>query len=295
MNIQMGETIKRLRNQKNITQEELAVAMNVSAAAVSKWETGITLPDISLLPQLAYYFKVSIDELMNYSESKMEQDILAFWKKHTAAMESFCLVEALQLSTAAIRQFPNDYRVMIIYAWDLIGGCADNDTTQILKYEKELEKICERILSGCRDISIRLDALTIKGKLLHAAGKTEEAKTLYYNELPDMYRTAGQKCEQLFPKDSAEFAAQLHQNMKDLALFFLNKKSKDIWFCSEGSLAEKTNAALTFCRALKDFGDTTGVADIQAYISYFADDFASKLTANSAKASLIAIMQDVMK
>ena len=65
MNIQMGETIKRLRNQKNITQEELAVAMNVSAAAVSKWETGITLPDISLLPQLAYFFKVSIDELMN--------------------------------------------------------------------------------------------------------------------------------------------------------------------------------------------------------------------------------------
>lgn len=293
MNIQMGETIKRLRIQKDITQEELAVAMNVSAAAVSKWETGITLPDISLLPQLAYFFKVSIDELMNYSESKMEQDILDFIDKHTAAMESFCLREALALSTTAIRQFPNDYRVMIIYAWDLIGGCADNDHAQILQQEKELEKLCERILSGCRDIAIRLDALTIKGKLLHAAGKTEEAKALYYSELPDMYRTAGQKCEQLFPKDSAEFAAQLHQNMKDLALFFLNKKSKDIWFCSAGSFAEKTNNALTFCRALKDFGDATGMAEIKEYIAYFANDFTSKLKANGADESLICNMQNI--
>jgi len=294
MNIQMGETIKRLRIQKNITQEELAVAMNVSAAAVSKWETGITLPDISLLPQLAYFFKVSIDELMNYSASKMEQDILDFIEKHTVAMESFCLGEALALSTTAIRQFPNDYRVMIIYAWDLIGGCADNDNVQILQQEKELEKLCERILSGCRDIAIRLDALTIKGKLLHAAGKTEEAKTLYYNELPDMYRTAGQKCEQLFPKDSAEFAAQLHQNMKDLTLFFLNKKSKDIWFCSEGSLAEKTNAALTFCRALKDFGDTMGMREIGEYISYFVGDFTSKLRANGTDESLVDMMNTVI-
>ena len=295
MNIQMGETIKRLRIQKNNTQEELAVAMNVSAAAVSKWETGITLPDISLLPQLAYFFKVSIDELMNYSESKMEQDILTFIENHTIAMESFCLREALALSTAAIRQFPNDYRVMIIYAWDLIGGCADNDNAQLLQQEKELEKLCDRILSGCRDISIRLDALTIKGKLLYAAGKTEEAKALYYSELPDMYRTAGQKCEQLFPKDSAEFAMQLHQNMMDLALFFLNKKSKDIWFCNEGSFAEKTDTALTFCRALKDFGNTTGIKEIGEYLSYFVGDFTSKLRANSADESLVDMMREIMK
>ena len=295
MNIQMGETIKRLRIQKNITQEELAVAMNVSAAAVSKWETGITLPDISLLPQLAYFFKVTIDELMNYSESKIEQDILTFIEKHTSAVENFCLGEALELSTTAIRQFPNDYRVMIIYAWDLIGGCADNDNAQILQQEKKLEKLCESILSGCRDIHIRLDALTIKGKLLYAAGKTEEAKALYYSELPDMYRTAGQKCEQLFSKDSAEFAVQLRQNMRDLALFFLNKKSKDIWFCSEGSFAEKTNAALTFCRALKDFGDATGIKEIGEYLSYFVGDFTSKLRANSADESLVDMMREIMK
>ena len=295
MNIQMGETIKKLRIQKNITQEELSVAMNVSAAAVSKWETGITLPDISLLPQLAYFFKVSIDELMNYSESKMEQDILSFMKKHTAAMENYSLEEALRLSSTAIKQFPNDYRVMIIYAWDLIGGCADNNTAQILKYENELVKTCERILSGCRDISIRLDALTIKGKILYASGKPEEAQDLYYQELPNWYRTAGQKCEQLFPKDSPEFATQLAQNIKELTLFLLNKKSKELWFCREGSLEEKTNTALTFCRALKDFGYTTQTPEIQEYITYFATDFTSKLMLNSADTHLISLMQDITK
>lgn len=293
MNIQMGETIKRLRNQKNITQEDLAVAMNVSAAAVSKWETGITLPDISLLPQLAYFFKVSIDELMNYSESKMEQDIITFMEKHTETVEKYAPDEALALSTAALQQFPNDYRVMIIYAWDLIGGCADNDLSQILRYEKELEKICERILNGCQDMTIRLDALTIKGKLLYATGKTDEAHALYYKELPDIYRTAGQKCEQLFSKESAEFATQLRKNMKELALLLLNKKSKELWFCTEGSHAEKTDAAVRFCNALNEFGDTIGMTDIREYLSYFATDFASKLTVNGAEEELIAKIKSV--
>lgn len=291
MNIQMGETIKKLRNQKNITQEELAVAMNVSAAAVSKWETGITLPDISLLPQLAYFFKVSIDELMNYSESKMEQDIIAFMEKHTEAVEKYALEEALALSTAALQQFPNDYRVMLIYAWDLIGGCADNDLSQILRNEKELEKICERILNGCQDMTIRLDALTIKGKLLYAAGKIEEAQALYYKELPDIYRTAGQKCEQLFPKESAEFAAQLRKNIRELALLLLNKKSKELWFCTEGSIAEKTDSAVKFCNALKEFGDAIGMTATQEYLTYFATDFASKLTVNGADEDLISMLR----
>ena len=64
MNIYIGENIRRLRLEKQITQEQLSEAMGVSCAAVSKWERSDTLPDISLLPLLAHYFSVSIDELM---------------------------------------------------------------------------------------------------------------------------------------------------------------------------------------------------------------------------------------
>ncbi|MCH5191193.1 MAG: helix-turn-helix transcriptional regulator [Oscillospiraceae bacterium] len=59
----LGKNIKQLRQEKHVKQETLAEAIGVSAQAVSKWETGASEPDISLLPKLAGYFGVSIDEL----------------------------------------------------------------------------------------------------------------------------------------------------------------------------------------------------------------------------------------
>ncbi len=63
MELKLGAAIKRLRTEKGITQEELAEYAGVSFQAVSKWETGTTMPDIALLPKLAVFFGVTIDRL----------------------------------------------------------------------------------------------------------------------------------------------------------------------------------------------------------------------------------------
>ena len=62
----IGNKIKTLRLNKNITQEELANNLSVTSQAVSKWERGMSSPDISLLPMIARYFGITIDELLNY-------------------------------------------------------------------------------------------------------------------------------------------------------------------------------------------------------------------------------------
>ena len=59
-----GKILSELRKQKNITQEVLAAELGVTAAAVSKWENGNTLPDILMLCALADYFQVTTDELL---------------------------------------------------------------------------------------------------------------------------------------------------------------------------------------------------------------------------------------
>lgn len=56
--------IAELRKKKGIGQQELAEVMGVSFQSISKWETGITMPDITLLPGLAEYFNVTVDELL---------------------------------------------------------------------------------------------------------------------------------------------------------------------------------------------------------------------------------------
>lgn len=60
----LGKMILQLRRKQNITQDELAAELGVTAAAVSKWENGYTLPDILMLCALADYFQVTTDELL---------------------------------------------------------------------------------------------------------------------------------------------------------------------------------------------------------------------------------------
>ena len=277
MEIRIGENIKRLRGEKGVTQEQLAEILHVSAVAVSKWERGETMPDISLLPQLAFYFQTTIDELMNYDACAVELQITQFIQKHTEAAAAYQNELCLQLSKEAFQAYPNDYRVMLIYMWDLIGGAADNDDAVIRQHSTELSGLCDRILAGCTDATIRADAHVIRGKILKAEGRTEEALALYRRELPDWYRTAGQKSEQLFTKDTPEFAVALRENITQLLRLALNKKSKEIWFCTDGSVEEKAEQAAAFCAALQPLAPFFPDGSLPGLIAYFAEDFASKL------------------
>lgn len=60
-----GSKLSELRKRKGYTQEELAEILGVSAQAVSKWENDLSYPDITLLPEIAQLFNVSLDELLN--------------------------------------------------------------------------------------------------------------------------------------------------------------------------------------------------------------------------------------
>ena len=278
MKLLIGENIKRLRVQKSVTQEQLAESMHVSAVAVSKWERGETTPDISILPKLAFYFQVSIDELMSYDACAVELEIQEFLRDHKTEAEARHQRKCKSLSANAYRKYPNDYRVMELYMWDLIGGYADNDKNDVIEHAEEIDKICDRILDGCKDAFIRADAVVMKGKLLHAAGQTQEALALYQEDLPDWYQTSGQKSEQLFAKDTPEFADLLNKNIFELSKFVLNKLSKQIWFCNPAkTLREKTEEAVTLCNAVKAFQLFTSEESLNALLTSFASDFEAKL------------------
>ena len=71
----IGMTIRRLRKERNITQEELSEAVGVTPQAVSKWENDAGLPDISQLVPLANYFQVSIDTLFCRNEITVDHEV----------------------------------------------------------------------------------------------------------------------------------------------------------------------------------------------------------------------------
>ncbi|MBO4353630.1 MAG: helix-turn-helix transcriptional regulator, partial [Clostridia bacterium] len=74
-NINLGLKIRELRKKRGITQEALASALSVSPQAVSKWESGLTYPDISMMPIIAGYFEVSLDTLFDYDLKELKSKI----------------------------------------------------------------------------------------------------------------------------------------------------------------------------------------------------------------------------
>lgn len=91
----LGRRIARLRLARTATQERLAKELNVSPQAVSKWENDINYPDISLLPDLARFLGVSVDELLSGASASAQESVAA--QESAAAQE-----RAAEKSTAEV-------------------------------------------------------------------------------------------------------------------------------------------------------------------------------------------------
>ena len=74
--IKLGEKIKSLRKQKNISQEVFANYLGVSFQAVSKWENETTMPDVTMIPAIASFFGVSTDELFDFNLYEIEKMLI---------------------------------------------------------------------------------------------------------------------------------------------------------------------------------------------------------------------------
>ena len=96
----IGSNILNLRKQKNVTQEALVAELGVTAAAVSKWEKGYTLPDILMVCALADYFGVTTDELLGRSGVRKRAIIVA--DSNTLAEKIVELAAKYRIKTCAV-------------------------------------------------------------------------------------------------------------------------------------------------------------------------------------------------
>lgn len=202
MELNIGMNIKRLRLAKGLTQEQLAELLTISTAAVSKWEAKNTYPDITMLFPLAEIFGVTVDELMGYDEAKAKADVDKILAEYQQFGVDGRFDEREKLIVDARKKYPHDYRIMNAYMWDKAGGSAGNNAETLLKNKDELTQICDCILEGCNQDNIRVEAINMKAKLLHAMGDTDGALEIL-SRLPTRYASIAK--EQLFAKDTEEY------------------------------------------------------------------------------------------
>ena len=186
MNINIAGNLKRLRKQREITQEDLANFIGVSFQAVSKWERGDGYPDITILPPLANFFGVSIDELVGMNEIKNQAKLDEIKKEHNKLTSQGKIKEDIALLRDALKIFPNDYWLLSELAC-FLDWYGDTDEERQKSWEESV-KISERIIEFCTDPVIRSNVQSNMCFSLFRKGDKEKAIALA-EKLPNIYKT----------------------------------------------------------------------------------------------------------
>ncbi|MBR5496417.1 MAG: helix-turn-helix domain-containing protein [Clostridia bacterium] len=153
MKLSIGENIRRRRIERNLTQEEVAAHLGVSSQSVSKWERGDGYPDIEMLPSIANYFSVSIDELMGTSapeKKAMYDKINGEWVVNNRSGRHS---ENVQLMRDALKNFPNDALLLVQLSTSLEK--LDGTDEEKAKYLRESIAVQEQIINYCEDCEVR--------------------------------------------------------------------------------------------------------------------------------------------
>ena len=171
MKLQIGENIKKLRNQHGITQERLAESLGVSCQSVSRWELGICYPDMELLPAIANYFDVSADSLLGMDEIRSEETRRAIFTEALTLERQKNWSAAIEVLQNALRTYPNDDSLRTELALALSQSGIRSDQLEAIS-------LSERILEHCTDEKLRSAARANLCFLYKATEQNEKAFAL---------------------------------------------------------------------------------------------------------------------
>lgn len=153
MKLLIGENIRRLRREKNLTQEEAAAHLGVSFQAISKWERNEGYPDITLLPALANYFGVTVDDLLGtdaHEARRRYEEINGIWAENNRSGRHG---ENVSLMREALRSYPNDALLLVQLSTSLekLDGTEEERRAHL----KESLAVQEQILEYGEDSEVR--------------------------------------------------------------------------------------------------------------------------------------------
>lgn len=142
--MKMNETIRNRRKELNLTQEQVAAFLGVTAPAVHKWEKGITYPDIALLPALARLLGIDLNTLFSFEKELTEKEINLFSNEVLALMQKEGFEAGYEKVLGKIREFPNCALLLCSMAAFLDGALIMFLVENASEYEKVLENLYER-------------------------------------------------------------------------------------------------------------------------------------------------------
>ena len=235
MTIYLSENIKKLRREKNLTQEALAEFLGVTFQSVSNWERGESYPDITILPEIAGFFKVSVDELLGINKAENEHEINLKIAEYDNLTDHKLMQETIKDLKA---KFPNDFRVLIRYL-----RCLVNFSEDLSVVSPEVFLIYNNIQQNCTDDRIRIKAKRAMIEFYRSQLNDENADVVFekcekiISEMPDMRDSREMFCT-FYPENHPEHDTKIQNAIEESFLlrttfyshyYFYNNSCTDEW------------------------------------------------------------------
>ena len=212
-----GKTIKNLRRKHDMTQERLAEALSISPQAVSRWETDMAMPDISLIAPLCNLFHVSADELLGIDLDRKEEAVKALCDESDKYLNRGYFGKAREILEDGIRKYPDHC--------DIIEGLMNvafrqKNSTGDRKYLEETIKWGEKLLSKSTEDHQRHSAIQTLCFSYQDVGRLDEAIKMA-ESMPYMVLSQEMLLTSLYTGDEAYDAKQ---NLVSNLLNFLSSE-----------------------------------------------------------------------
>ena len=199
--IKLGEKIKSLRKQKNISQEVFAGYLGVSFQAVSKWENGNTMPDVTMIPAIASFFGVSTDELFSFNLFEIEKQVDSICNE---AYKYRCTdrEKSERILREGLKRFPGNDIIL-------------NNLLYTLDYKTRADEvitICKSLIESTGDDSGKYDACRILATCYKENGQNDLIKPTL-EIIPEIYFTKLELIALLLDGEECYEAAQKQKNI----------------------------------------------------------------------------------
>ncbi|MDE6747708.1 MAG: helix-turn-helix transcriptional regulator, partial [Lachnospiraceae bacterium] len=237
MEIQIGKVIRELRIRNKVTQEMLAEHIGVTAQAVSKWESGVNLPDITMLSGFASYFGVTADYLL-YGEPEVTEDETRILNEVMERKGRGDIDGAIEKLMQGVNLYPRNYNILLEYV-----SCI----YKMRREEPYKDRVESAIFYGNRIISESGDSrLVYRAKhllgLFYCEIDVEKAQKIA-DSLPDMpvcrnllleHMLQGEELESLRDDNLALFLSYIWSRLQKIALSEERPTSERIMACTTG-------------------------------------------------------------
>lgn len=149
----ISHNLRKLRVKKGVTQEQVAEAFDVSPQAVSRWERGLSYPDITLLPGLAIFYDTSVDEIVGMGEIRKKESLNRIHGEINRLVSAGDTDKAVELIRESLKTYPNDSGLLMSLSETLAHRSNEAEVAW------EAIDIAERVLRS-EDISMKAKSTT---------------------------------------------------------------------------------------------------------------------------------------